>query len=78
MTVSAFKLEDSGFSREQVEALSEFMEASVATKENIVELRGDMNTGLEKLDGKINIVYWMLTLIIAVQVAPYLKMILGS
>ena len=67
MTVSAFNLEDSGFTRQQVEALSEFMESSVATKSDI-----------EKLNGKINIVYWMLALIIAVQVAPYLKTVLES
>ena len=32
MTNVAFKLQDSGFTREQVEALTDFMASSVATK----------------------------------------------
>ncbi len=60
MTNAAFKLEDSGFSREQVDALSEFMDGSVATKADIAELsgeikevRGELKADIERLDGKI-------------------------
>ena len=60
MTNAAFKLEDSGFSREQVDALSEFMDGSVATKADIAELsgeikevRGELKAQGERLDGKI-------------------------
>ncbi len=60
MTNAAFKLEDSGFSREQVDALSEFMDGSVATKADIAELsgeikevRGELKADIQRLDGKI-------------------------
>ena len=53
MTNAAFKLEDSGFSREQVDALSEFMDGSVATKADIAELSGEIKSQGERLDGKI-------------------------
>ncbi len=53
MTNAAFKLEDSGFSREQVDALSEFMDGSVATKADIAELSGEIKAQGERLDGKI-------------------------
>ncbi len=53
MTNAAFKLEDSGFSREQVDALSEFMDGSVATKADIAELSGEIKAQGERLDGEI-------------------------
>ena len=53
MTNAAFKLEDSGFSRERVDALTEFMDGSVATKADIAELSGEIKAQGERLDGKI-------------------------
>ena len=60
MTNAAFKLEDSGFSREQVDALSEFMDGSVATKADIAELsgeikevRGELKADIAELSGEI-------------------------
>ena len=91
MTNAAFKLEDSGFSREQVDALSEFMDGSVATKADIAELsgeikevRGELKAQGERLDGKItaeiaglngriNLVYWMLGVSVAGIVSLVIK-----
>ncbi len=84
MTNAAFKLEDSGFSREQVDALSEFMDGSVATKADIAELsgeikevRGELSGEIkaqgERLDGKINLVYWMLGVSVAGIVSLVIK-----
>ncbi|MCP4524728.1 MAG: hypothetical protein GY833_02265 [Aestuariibacter sp.] len=50
MTNAAFKLEDSGFTREQVDALSEFMDGSVATKVDIAELSGE----IKEVRGELN------------------------
>jgi len=93
MTNAAFKLEDSGFTREQVDALSDFMDGTVVTKADIATLsgemktefenvRGDMNTKFERLegkiiglDGKINLVYWMLGVLITVNIGVAIKLI---
>ena len=113
VTNIVLKMQDAGFSNDQVEAITEYIDSGAATKEDIAGLRGDTNTWFEKLEGKIdaqgerlegkiigldgkiiglegkmntkfekmagkiNIVYWMLALIIAVQVAPYLKTLFG-
>ena len=53
MTNAAFKLEDSGFSREQVDALSEFMDGSVATKADIERLDGKITAEIAELSGEI-------------------------
>ncbi len=60
MTNAAFKLEDAGFSREQVDALTEFMDGSVATKADIerlegkiIGLDGNMKSDIQRLEGKI-------------------------
>ncbi len=50
MTNAAFTLEDSGFSREQVNALTEFMDGSVATKVDIAELSGE----IKEVRGELN------------------------
>ncbi len=89
MTNAAFKLEDSGFSREQVDALSEFMDGSVATKADIAELsgeikevRGELSGEIkaqgERLDGKINLVYWMLGVSVAGIVSLVIKAFASS
>ncbi len=56
MAHAVFKLEDSGFTREQVDALSEFMDGSVATKADIAELSGEIKAQGERLDGEIKAV----------------------
>lgn len=54
MTNVAFKLQDSGFTREQVEALTEFMTGSVATKEDVTHLDGKIDTNTASLNAKID------------------------
>ena len=103
MTNTAFTLEDSGFSREQVNALTEFMDGSVATKVDIAELsgeikevrgeikevRGELKADIERLDGKItaeiaglngriNLVYWMLGVSVAGIVSLVIKAFTAS
>ncbi len=85
MTVPAFRLEEAGFTRDQVEALAEFMGGSMATKADIerlegkiIGLEGKINTDVERLGGKITLVYWMLGLILLVEVVPYLKAFFGG
>ncbi len=53
MTNAAFKLEDSGFTRDQVDALTDFMDGSVASKADIADLKGELKTDIERLEGKI-------------------------
>ncbi len=76
MTNAAFKLEDAGFSREQVEAITEYVDQGVATKADIERLegkiqteverlRGQMQANIERLEGKINHIYWMFGVLIA-------------
>ncbi len=73
MTNAAFKLEDSGFSREQVDALSEFMDGSVATKADIERLDGKITAEIAGLNGRINLVYWMLGVSVAGIVSLVIK-----
>ena len=53
MTNAAFKLEDSGFTRDQVDALTDFMDGSVASKADIAELKGELKADIERLEGKM-------------------------
>ncbi|MCP4695255.1 MAG: hypothetical protein GY862_00185 [Gammaproteobacteria bacterium] len=53
MTNAAFILEDSGFTRQQVDALTNFMDGSVATKADIERLDGKITAEIVGLDGKI-------------------------
>ncbi len=129
MTVPAFRLEEAGFTRDQVEALAEFMGGSMATKADLMEFRGEVRSDIERLEGKIqseitslrgemradverlegkliglegkmnadverlegkilalderfsgkfNLVYWMLGVILLVEVIPYLKAFFGG
>ena len=89
MTNAAFKLEDSGFSREQVDALSEFMDGSVATKADIAELSGEIKEVRSELSGKIaaeiaglngriNLIYWMLGVSVAGIVSLVIKAFTAS
>ena len=54
MTNTVFKLEDAGFSRQQVDAITEYLDQGVATKADI-----------ERLEGKLNNIYWMLGVLVA-------------
>jgi len=82
-------IEDSGFSREQVDALTEFMDGSVATKADIAELSGEIKAQGERLDGeikairtelsgKINLLYWMLGVTVAGVVSLVIKAFTAS
>jgi hypothetical protein len=61
-------LEKAGFSREQVEALARLLEAQVATKLDLAELRGELKADIAELRGdlrreiaevKFDIVKWI-------------------
>lgn len=45
-TNAAFKLQDAGFSRQQVEALGEFLDTQAATKTDLIEATGALKTEL--------------------------------
>jgi len=75
MTNAAFKLEDSGFSREQVEALTDFMAGTVATKEDIARLEGKIDTQGARLKGEINTIKWMFGVLIAVNATIAIKLL---
>lgn len=77
MPVPAFKLEEAGFSREQVEALSEFMDGSVASKADIERLDGNVKADIKRLEGRLNLHTWMLGLVFAAIVAPWMKALFG-
>ena len=51
MTNAAFKLEDSGFTRDQVDALTYFMDGSVASKADIADLKGYLKADIADLRG---------------------------
>ncbi len=107
MTNAAFQLEDSGFSREQVDALTKFMDGSVATKADIAELsgeikevraelsgeikevraelsgeikevRGELKADIAGLNGRINLIYWMLGVSVAGIVSLVIKAFTAS
>ena len=65
MTNTVFKLEDAGFSRQQVDAITEYLDQGVATKADIERLEGQMKTDIERLEGKLNNIYWMLGVLVA-------------
>ena len=62
-TKAIFKLQEAGFDRQQVEAISEFMDESRATKADVAEVRGDLN-----------LLKWMVGLSIALNIAILLKL----
>ena len=67
MTNATFKLQDSGFTRNQVEALTEYIDQGVATKADI-----------ERLEGKINNLYWMFGVLIAGIASLIIKAFFGA
>lgn len=78
----AFKLEYSGFTRDQVEALTEFMSSGVATKEDIFRLEsridrleGKMDAQNARLEGKFTLLCRMFGVIVAGVAALIVKAI---
>ena len=67
-----------GFTPEQAEvqakALNKAVEKGTATKEDIALVRADIN----RIEGDLKLVKWMLALVIIVEVLPYLKTFLGG
>ncbi len=53
MTNPAYILEDAGFTRDQINALTVYWDGSVATKEDIANLRSELKEDIAHLDGKI-------------------------
>jgi len=62
---TAFKLQDAGFTRQQVEALAEFMDTQAASKADLEKAEHRLDLKITKLDGDMNLVKWMLGLLIA-------------
>lgn len=46
MSVPAYKLEEAGFSKPQVEALSEFMQTEAARRSDLLELKADLKADI--------------------------------
>lgn len=67
---TAFKLQDAGFTRQQVEALAEFMDTQAASKADLEKTEHRLDLKITKLDGDMNLVKWMLGLLIAGGKAP--------
>ncbi len=53
MTNPAYILEDAGFTRDQINALTVYWDGSVATKEDIANLRSELKEDIAHLDGRI-------------------------
>ena len=57
MAIAAFKLEEAGFKRDQIEALAEFVGGSAAGKDDLLsvqhELKGDITAVKHELKGDI-------------------------
>ncbi len=51
---TAYILEDAGFTREQVDALTTQWDGATATKADISDLRGELKADIERLNGKID------------------------
>lgn len=76
MSAPAFKLEEAGFSKPQIEALSEFMQTEAARRSDLLqteyrldtrlnEARAELKTELARQDGKITLLPWMMGFVLA-------------
>ena len=72
---------DAGFNDRQAEAIVSTifnaMNANLATKMDIAELRVDMEAIKTELKAEILILKWMVGLVVAVEVLPFLKHLFG-
>jgi len=73
MSNAVLQMQDAGFSREQVEAITTYIDSGAASKADIERLEGKISALDEKQGGSFRLTYWMLALIILVEVSPYLK-----
>ena len=71
------RLRSSGFSEEQArahaEALYGALHESVATKGDITAVRHELETAVAEIKGELKLNRWMLALVIAVTVIPFVR-----
>jgi hypothetical protein len=76
MTLPAFKLEEVGFKRDQIEALNEFFGGTAATKADLIELKAELKTEFEKrfaaIESKLAIHTWLFGAVLAGIIGLYL------
>ena len=88
MNASAIlKLQSAGFSTEQVTALADLIDIQAASKSDlegvehrldtkVSEVKAEVKNTEIKLDGRINLVQWMMGFILAFQIAIFLKLVM--
>ncbi len=76
MTNTAYILEDAGFTRQQVDALTVHWEGSVATKTDIAELRGELKTDIAELRTELKYIKWIGAAILVGIFIPIIKTLL--
>lgn len=64
-TNAAFKLQDAGFTRQQVEALDDFMGSQVASKVDLLETEHRLDVRIARIEGDLTLLKWMMGLVIA-------------
>lgn len=79
----AERLQQAGVSPEQAKAFAEAQrdsmgEAELATKADIIQLRTEIKSEFNRMEGELKLNRWMLVLVIAATVAPLLKTTTGS
>lgn len=62
-TNAAFKLQDAGFTRQQVEALGEFLDTQAATKTDLIEAKTELKA--EIAEAKTDILKAVLAIVIS-------------
>lgn len=62
-TNAAFKLQDAGFTRQQVEALGEFLDTQAATKTDLIEAKTELKA--EIAEAKTDILKAILAIVIS-------------
>lgn len=64
-TNAAFKLQDAGFTRQQVEALDDFMGSQAASKADLLETEHRLDVRIARIEGDLTLLKWMMGLVIA-------------
>jgi len=71
------RLTQTGFTEAQAEALADeqvtLLNSNLATKRDLLELKGDLELQLAKVKADIVVLKWMVGLVIVVQVLPMLR-----
>lgn len=67
------ELESSGFTEEQAEALARAQKRANETNLNELSTKGDLRELELRIEGRLNLLTWMLALVIITTVVPALK-----